>query len=276
VPTEPAATDPTTPGTPGPAGAGGDAPDVDTGAARGTRFVFIDTEATGLDHRRHELTEVSWIVRFEDGREEERRYFPTHTTDGADDDALELTHYEDRIAPQEKTPASQWLTELPRGREGRGAGRGGARLRREAPRARCATSSASSRPGTTTCSTSRPSRCRSSPPAPRPRAASPRPVRRSASRTTRTRRTARSTTPSRRCGSSTPPSGSWSPSCCARRATGVDPLPPPVPRDGLRRSRTELGCPEGEVVGDPLQLRGTGRRVGWRWELQHPGPAPAP
>ena len=27
----------------------------------GTRFVFIDTEATGLDHARHELTEVSWI-----------------------------------------------------------------------------------------------------------------------------------------------------------------------------------------------------------------------
>jgi DNA polymerase III epsilon subunit-like protein len=93
-----------------------DAPDAEAPAAadapRGTRFVFIDTEATGLDHRRHELTEVSWVVRFEDGREEERRYFPTHTTDGADDDALELTHYDERIAPQDKTPAKVWLTEL--------------------------------------------------------------------------------------------------------------------------------------------------------------------
>jgi DNA polymerase III epsilon subunit-like protein len=84
-----------------------------TGRTRAaTRFVFIDTEATGLDHHRHELTEVAWIVRFEDGREEERRYFPTHTTDGADADALELTHYDDRIAPQPKTPAKEWLTEL--------------------------------------------------------------------------------------------------------------------------------------------------------------------
>jgi DNA polymerase III epsilon subunit-like protein len=82
-----------------------------TGRRQGrTRFVFVDTEATGLDHRRHELTEVAWIVRFEDGREEERRYFPAHTTDGADDDALELTQYEDRIAPQPKTPAKEWLT----------------------------------------------------------------------------------------------------------------------------------------------------------------------
>jgi DNA polymerase III epsilon subunit-like protein len=77
---------------------------------RGTRFVFIDTEATGLDHQRHELTEVSWVVRFEDGRQEERRFFPTHTTDGADADALELTHYDEKIAPQDKTPASEWLT----------------------------------------------------------------------------------------------------------------------------------------------------------------------
>jgi DNA polymerase III epsilon subunit-like protein len=75
-----------------------------------TRFVFMDTEATGLDHHRHELTEVSWVVRFEDGREEERQFFPEHTTDGADADALELTHYDDRIAPQQRTPASEWLT----------------------------------------------------------------------------------------------------------------------------------------------------------------------
>jgi DNA polymerase III epsilon subunit-like protein len=91
-----------------------DAPDAApvpaTGRRQGrTRFVFVDTEATGLDHQRHELTEVAWVVRFEDGREEERQYFPEHTTDGADADALELTHYQDRIAPQERTPADEWL-----------------------------------------------------------------------------------------------------------------------------------------------------------------------
>lgn len=74
-----------------------------------TRFVFVDTEATGLDHERHELTEVAWIVRFEDGREAERQYFPQHTTDGADEEALELTHYVERIAPQPKTPMAEWL-----------------------------------------------------------------------------------------------------------------------------------------------------------------------
>ena len=77
--------------------------------AAGTRFVFVDTEATGLDHGRHELTEVAWIVRFEDGTQLERRYFPEHTTDGADPDALELTHYVERIGPRVKTPAREWL-----------------------------------------------------------------------------------------------------------------------------------------------------------------------
>jgi DNA polymerase III epsilon subunit-like protein len=76
------------------------------------RFVFIDTEATGLDHTRHELTEVAWIVRFEDGSQLERQYFPQHSVDGADDAALELTQYEERIAPQEKTPARVWLTQF--------------------------------------------------------------------------------------------------------------------------------------------------------------------
>jgi DNA polymerase III epsilon subunit-like protein len=78
----------------------------------GTRFVFIDTEATGLDHTRHELTEVAWVVRFEDGSEVERQVFPEHTTDGADDAALELTHYDERIAPKDKTPAREWLPQF--------------------------------------------------------------------------------------------------------------------------------------------------------------------
>lgn len=94
--------DPPDDATPPPADASAETP-------KGTRFVFLDTEATGLDHARHELTEVAWIVRFEDGHELERQFFPEHTTDGADNDALELTRYEERIAPQDKTPASEWL-----------------------------------------------------------------------------------------------------------------------------------------------------------------------
>lgn len=78
----------------------------------GTRFVFVDTEATGLDHSRHELTEVSWIVRFEDGTEVERQYFPQHTLDAADPEALELTRYEERIAPRSKSPATEWLDQF--------------------------------------------------------------------------------------------------------------------------------------------------------------------
>jgi DNA polymerase III epsilon subunit-like protein len=79
---------------------------------KGQRFVFVDTEATGLDHTRHELTEVAWIVRFEDGSEVERQYFPEHTIDGAEDGALEITRYAERIAPQPRTPASVWLTQF--------------------------------------------------------------------------------------------------------------------------------------------------------------------
>lgn len=76
------------------------------------RLVFIDTEATGLDHRRHQLTEVSWIVRRPDGSEDTRQYFPDHTLDGAEPDALVLTHYDERIAPQSTVPASVWLAQL--------------------------------------------------------------------------------------------------------------------------------------------------------------------
>ena len=78
-------------------------------ASSGTRFVFVDTEATGLDHTRHELTEVAWVVRFEDGREEERVYYPEHTLDGAEPDALKLTHYHERIGPQDTSPMTEWL-----------------------------------------------------------------------------------------------------------------------------------------------------------------------
>jgi DNA polymerase III epsilon subunit-like protein len=76
------------------------------------RFVFLDTEATGLDHSRHELTEVAWIVRFPDGSQLERQYYPEHTTDGATEEALEITRYAERIAPQTRTPAREWLTQF--------------------------------------------------------------------------------------------------------------------------------------------------------------------
>jgi DNA polymerase III epsilon subunit-like protein len=78
----------------------------------GTRFVFLDTETTGLDFARHQLTEVAWIVRFEDGREETRCFVPEHTLDGADATALELTQYHQRIAPQPRSPASEWLVQF--------------------------------------------------------------------------------------------------------------------------------------------------------------------
>ena len=78
-------------------------------APAGTRFVFVDTEATGLDHWRHELTEVAWIVRFEDGTEAERVYVPEHTLDGAEPDALRLTHYDDRLRDAPRTPMTEWL-----------------------------------------------------------------------------------------------------------------------------------------------------------------------
>jgi len=73
------------------------------------KFVFVDTEATGLDHTRHELTEVAWILRCEDGTEFTRQYFPEHTLDGAEPAALELTNYAQAIAPKPTTPATVWL-----------------------------------------------------------------------------------------------------------------------------------------------------------------------
>jgi len=86
--------------------------DTPAHAAAGTRFVFVDTEATGLDHTRHELTEVAWIVRFEDGRQEERVYYPEHTLDAAEPEALRMTLYHERIATQDTTPMAEWLEQF--------------------------------------------------------------------------------------------------------------------------------------------------------------------
>ena len=78
-------------------------------ALTGPTFVFVDCEATGLDLTRCQLTEVSWVVRRPDGSTDERRYFPEHTLDGADEQALEITHYHERIAPQPTSPREEWL-----------------------------------------------------------------------------------------------------------------------------------------------------------------------
>lgn len=78
-------------------------------ATAGPTFVFVDCEATGLDLSRCQLTEVAWVVRRPDGTEVQRQFFPEHTLDGADEQALEITHYHERIAPQPQTPAHVWL-----------------------------------------------------------------------------------------------------------------------------------------------------------------------
>lgn len=76
------------------------------------RLVFIDTEATGLDHRVHQLTEVAWIVREPDGSEAVRRFVPEHTLEGAEEKALEITRYHTLLADAPRTPDDEWLDVL--------------------------------------------------------------------------------------------------------------------------------------------------------------------
>jgi DNA polymerase III epsilon subunit-like protein len=76
------------------------------------RLVFVDTEATGLDHRIHQLTEVAWILREPDGTEVTRRFFPEHTLDGAEEKALEITRYHELLADQPRTPDAEWIDVL--------------------------------------------------------------------------------------------------------------------------------------------------------------------
>ena len=76
------------------------------------RLVFVDTEATGLDHRIHQLTEVAWIVREPDGTERIRRFVPEHTLDGAEEKALEITRYHDLLANEPRTPDAEWIDVL--------------------------------------------------------------------------------------------------------------------------------------------------------------------
>ncbi len=89
-----------------------------TSSSDGPTFVFVDCEATGLDLDRQQLTEVSWILRRPDGTEVERQFFPEHTLDGASEEALEITQYFVRIAPQDKVPAKIWLTQFLEDAEG--------------------------------------------------------------------------------------------------------------------------------------------------------------
>jgi len=87
-------------------GGGAAAPRRDPAAPR---LVFVDTEATGLDHRVHQLTEVAWILREPDGREVERRFVPEHTLDHAEPIALEISRYHERLADALRTPDAEWL-----------------------------------------------------------------------------------------------------------------------------------------------------------------------
>jgi DNA polymerase III epsilon subunit-like protein len=76
------------------------------------RLVFVDTEATGLDHRIHQLTEVAWILREPDGTEVTRRFVPEHTLDGAEEKALEITRYHELLADEPRTPDAEWVDVL--------------------------------------------------------------------------------------------------------------------------------------------------------------------
>jgi DNA polymerase III alpha subunit (gram-positive type) len=103
VPTPPAGTptaDPTAtaPATPTP-----------SGPPAPPRLVFVDTEATGLDHRIHQLTEVAWILREPDGTEKVRRFVPEHTLEHAEEKALEITRYHELLAGEPRTPDAEWI-----------------------------------------------------------------------------------------------------------------------------------------------------------------------
>jgi DNA polymerase III epsilon subunit-like protein len=73
------------------------------------RLLFVDTEATGLDHRVHQLTEVAWILREPDGTAVTRRFVPEHTLDGAEAKALEITRYHELLADAPRTPDAEWV-----------------------------------------------------------------------------------------------------------------------------------------------------------------------
>jgi DNA polymerase III epsilon subunit-like protein len=76
------------------------------------RLIFVDTEATGLDHRVNQLTEVAWILREPDGTEVTRRFVPEHTLEGAEEKALEITRYHELLADAPRTPDPEWVDVL--------------------------------------------------------------------------------------------------------------------------------------------------------------------
>jgi DNA polymerase III alpha subunit (gram-positive type) len=76
------------------------------------RLLFVDTEATGLDHRVNQLTEVAWILREPDGTETTRRFVPEHTLEGAEEKALEITRYHELLADEPRTPDAEWVDAL--------------------------------------------------------------------------------------------------------------------------------------------------------------------
>jgi DNA polymerase III alpha subunit (gram-positive type) len=76
------------------------------------RLVFVDTEATGLDHRIHQLTEVAWVLREPDGTETVRRFVPEHTLEHAQEKALEITRYHELLADEPRTADAEWVEVL--------------------------------------------------------------------------------------------------------------------------------------------------------------------
>lgn len=70
----------------------------------GERMLFLDVETTGLDANLHQLVEVAWVLREPDGTEFEDEMVCEHTLDGADEDALAINGYHERIAPRPRTP----------------------------------------------------------------------------------------------------------------------------------------------------------------------------
>lgn len=77
-----------------------------------TTLVFVDIETTGLDWRRHGITELGWIVRTPDGQETEKVRHPEVSLEGAEPIALELSRYWERIAPLPTTPLADVIREF--------------------------------------------------------------------------------------------------------------------------------------------------------------------
>lgn len=75
-------------------------------------FAFIDTETTGLDEQEHQLVEVAVIIRHPGSLDVEHVFYPAHTLEGAEPEALEVNRYHERYANIEWQPANEVAAEL--------------------------------------------------------------------------------------------------------------------------------------------------------------------